>query len=66
MSEYLTYKQVAEELDIPYRLVQRYVAQGRLGQRLPSGYIITRQDLEEFKKIPRPVGRPRKQVKAAE
>jgi len=60
MEKYYTYSEAAEALGISYRLVQRYVAQGRLGTKLPSGYIITQKDIDEFDAIPRKRGRPKK------
>jgi excisionase family DNA binding protein len=54
----LTYKQAAKKLQLSYSLVKRYVHQGRLGQHYGTGYVITLKDIEEFKKVPRPRGRP--------
>lgn len=58
--KYYTYKQASERLGISYRLVQKYVYEGRLGKHLPTGYIITEDDLTEFEKINRSPGRPPK------
>lgn len=57
----LTAKQVAIELDISHSLVRRYCREGRLGQKIGGRYIITSDDLEKFKQIPRKVGKPPKQ-----
>lgn len=50
----------AEELDITTRQVQYLCARGRLGSFISGYYLITRHELNAFKKIPRNVGRPRK------
>lgn len=60
MSKLLTTNQVAKALNLSSSLIRRYCREGRLGQRVGSRYIITADDLEEFKKIPRKVGQPKK------
>lgn len=66
MSDYLTYEQAAEILGVTYRSVQSYVEKGLLGKKLPSGYILTREEVQNF--TPPSLGRPRKSssAKAAE
>lgn len=48
----------AKELGVTANQIQKLVYQGRLGSHVFGRFLITRQELEEFKKIPRPVGRP--------
>lgn len=56
----LTPEQVANELNLSSTLIRRYCRQGRLGQKLGGRYLITRQELDKFKAIPRKVGKPKK------
>ena len=58
--KYLKYKEVAQLLGIHISLVRKYVYAGRLGKRLPTGYIITPEDVKDFDKIPRNPGQPKK------
>jgi excisionase family DNA binding protein len=49
----------AEELDLLPNRVRQLIKMGRLpAQRIGREYAITRADLEAFKLIDRPVGRP--------
>lgn len=48
----------AIELGVGTSQVRNLCRSGRLGSYILSRFIITRQELDEFKKIPRPVGRP--------
>lgn len=48
----------ARELGVTKNQVQNLCCQGRLGTHIFGRFLITRQELDEFKKIPRPVGRP--------
>jgi excisionase family DNA binding protein len=52
----------AEELDLSPNRVRQLIKMGRLpAQRIGREYAITRADLEAFKLIDRPVGRPPKE-----
>lgn len=57
----MTVEQAAEELNLTPQRVRIFCREGRLGRRVGRTWIITRKELEEFKKIPRPPGRPRKE-----
>ncbi len=48
----------ARELGITKNQVRNLCRQGRLGSYIFNRFLITREELESFKKIPRPVGRP--------
>ena len=56
----LTVKQVSDELGITAVTVRRYCQEGRLGRKFGRQWLITRDELEKFKKIKRKVGRPPK------
>ena len=58
--ELLDVRQVAEELGISENTVRLYCQGGRLGTKVGQQWIITRAELEAFKKKPRKPGRPRK------
>jgi excisionase family DNA binding protein len=61
MTELLTTKDAAEELDISPQMVRRHCDNGNIdAQRLGIGWVITREALEAFKENRRPPGRPRK------
>jgi excisionase family DNA binding protein len=61
--ELLTIKQVAEELGLSENRVREFCQEGRLGEKVGHQWIITRAELEDFKKIPRERGNPRKNTK---
>jgi hypothetical protein len=50
----------AEVLELHLSRILRFCKDGRLGQKVGSRYVIDETDLERFKQIPRPAGRPRK------
>src|SRR5262245_36564375 len=55
--EFLTVPQVAKELGISARRAQQFCQEGRLGRRVgPKHYVISREELDEFKKLPRKPG----------
>ena len=55
----------AEELHLSQNRVRQLIKAGRLpAQKIGREYAITREDLEAFKTIDRPVGRPPKEEKA--
>ncbi len=55
----------ADELNLSPNRVRQLIKLGRLpAQKLGREYAITRADLEAFKRIDRPVGRPPKDVAA--
>jgi len=54
-----TAEQAARILKISARRVRKLCSEGRLGRRFGGrAYMITAEELEEFKKIPREVGNP--------
>ena len=56
----LTIAQVAKELNVSETTVRRYCYDSRLGKKVGRQWVITRQELERFKKIDRKPGRPKK------
>lgn len=55
----------AKELHLSRNRVRQLIKAGRLpAQKIGREYAITREDLEEFKAIERPVGRPPKKERA--
>ena len=55
----------AKELHLSRNRVRQLIKSGRLpAQKIGREYAITREDLEAFKAIDRPVGRPPKEEKA--
>lgn len=60
MHNILTVSEVAEELGITEVTVRRYCQQGRLGEKIGRQWLITRSELDEFKKNRRGPGRPPK------
>ena len=61
MSELLTVKEAAKELGVSGRRVLQFCKSGRLGKQYGWQWLITREELEAFKNLPRPQGRPRKE-----
>jgi excisionase family DNA binding protein len=61
MPDLLTVKETAEELGLSQRRVHQFCKEGRIGTRYGWQWLITREELEEFKKIPRKEGRPPKE-----
>ena len=59
--EILTVAQAAQELAITENTVRQYCQAGRLGRKFGRQWIITRQELDQFKEQRRPPGRPRKE-----
>lgn len=60
VNDVLTTAEAAKELGISPYTVRIYCLQGRLGQKFGPVWLITRDELEEFKANRRPPGRPRK------
>ena len=60
MDELLTVQEVAKELNRSQHRVREYFREGRLGKKIGRQWLVTREQLEEFKKIPRIKGAPRK------
>jgi excisionase family DNA binding protein len=57
----------AEELGLSPNRVRQLIKMDRLpAQRIGREYAITRADLEAFKQLDRPVGRPRKEPDTAD
>jgi len=54
-------KQAAKELELSPSRVRQFCQQGRIGTPYGWQYLITREELETFKEIERPPGRPPKQ-----
>ena len=50
----------AEYLGISGSMVRVFCRAGRLGQKVGKQWVIEREDLERFAKLPRKVGRPKK------
>ena len=60
-NDLLTTDEVARALGMKPRRVRQFCDSGRLPyQRIGHLLVITRSDMEQFRKIPRPNGRPRK------
>ena len=57
----LTVEEAATELALHYVTVYRFCVAGRLGQKIGRQWLVTREELDRFKAIPRLTGRPRKQ-----
>lgn len=55
----LTPAQAADRLGLSVSRVKQFCEEGRIGQRVGRRWIICRDELEQFAKIPRPNGRPR-------
>lgn len=60
MDELLTVQQIAKELDLSEHRVREFFREGRLGMKIGRQWLATRAELEEFKKLPRKHGAPRK------
>jgi excisionase family DNA binding protein len=60
MDELLTVQEVAKELNRSQHRVREYFREGRLGKKIGRQWLVTREELEEFKSIPRKRGAPRK------
>jgi excisionase family DNA binding protein len=60
MDELLTVQEVAKELNRSQHRVREYFREGRLGKKIGRQWLVTRKELEEFKKVPRKRGAPRK------
>jgi excisionase family DNA binding protein len=59
INDMLTIEDVARELNLSTRRVRQFCQEGRLGRRLGWQWVITRDELEEFKPQYRPCGRPK-------
>lgn len=57
----MTVDEVAVELELTPQRVREFCQQGRLGRRVGRQWVITREELDAFKELPRPPGRPRKE-----
>ena len=57
----MTVEEAAQELELKPERVRAFCREGRLGRRVGRQWVITREELEAFKQIPRPPGRPRKE-----
>lgn len=55
----LTTREAAKILRVHPGRVRQFCRAGRLGTRFGRAYMITRAELEKFKKIERPYGRPK-------
>ena len=56
----LTVKQAAKELDLSERRIRKLCQDGRFGKQYGWQWLIIREEIEEFKKLDRKVGRPPK------
>ncbi len=57
-TKYHTVDEVAKLLKVDASLIRRYCREGRLGKHLYGRWLITSDELEEFKTKPRKVGNP--------
>jgi excisionase family DNA binding protein len=55
----LSVEDAARDLEVSTRFVSRLCKNGRLGKRLGGRYVISEDELREFKKTRRGPGRPR-------
>ena len=58
MNDLLSTSEAAKILGVTQRLIGRYCKQGRLGKKVAERYLITRKELEKFRKSKRAPGRP--------
>lgn len=60
--EWITVSDAADILDVTARRVQGFIAGGKLKATKMGGriYLLLRSDVEEFAKVDRPKGRPKK------
>jgi hypothetical protein len=58
-ADFLSVEEAAAELGRTARRVRQICEQGQLGQRVGGVWIIARSELEAFKRIGRPRGRPK-------
>ncbi len=58
--ELLSVKQAAKELGVSGNRVREFCQEGRLGEKVGRQWIITRDELDKFKKIPRKRGAPKR------
>ena len=56
----MTTAEVAEELGVTEVRVRQLCQERRLGQEFGDRWLITREELEQFKRIPRITGRPKR------
>ncbi|MBX3057459.1 MAG: helix-turn-helix domain-containing protein [Anaerolineae bacterium] len=54
--ELMTVDEAAAELELTPQRVRQFCRDGRLGRRVGRQWVITREELESFKKIPREAG----------
>jgi excisionase family DNA binding protein len=57
----MTVAEVAEELQLSQERIRKLCQAGRLGQKIGRQWLVTREELEEFKRKRRKPGRPRKE-----
>jgi len=53
----LSPRQAAEEMGLSLSRIKQFCAEGRIGQRVGKRWVILRDELEQFQKIPRPHGK---------
>jgi excisionase family DNA binding protein len=58
-TEFLSVEEAAAELGLTSRRVRQICEQGTIGQRVGGVWIIERRELEKFKRLDRPRGRPK-------
>jgi excisionase family DNA binding protein len=58
-AEIMTVEEVARELGLSARRVRQFCNEGRIGTRRGWQWLITRDELESFKRQYRPCGRPK-------
>ena len=58
--EFVTVAQAAKELNVSETTVRRFCYAKRLGEKVGRQWVITREELDRFKKLDRKPGRPKK------
>jgi excisionase family DNA binding protein len=65
MEDWMRTDEVAAELHVSKTVVWRQITAGRLpAERIGRDWLVKREDVERFKRLERPRGRPRKQPAA--
>ena len=59
---YITPKDASEQLGVHYSRVMALIREGRIpAMKISAVYLIKQEDLDEFAKLPRITGRPKKE-----
>ena len=54
----LTVTEAAELLGISRARMSQFCSEGRIGQKVGGRWLVSEDELRQFRKIPRPTGRP--------